>query len=89
MKADPAKITQLLKTARGQLDGILKMVDENQYCMDISNQILACQAILKKANVEIIRSHMGGCVQQALTSSNPNEANQKIEELTTLLGKLM
>ena len=44
MKADRAKVEKLLKTAKGQLDGILRMVEEDRYCIDISNQILAAQA---------------------------------------------
>lgn len=52
MTADNSKITRLLKTARGQIDGILKMIDENRYCIDVSNQIMACQAILSKVNKE-------------------------------------
>ena len=36
MKADKAAVSRLLKTARGQIEGILKMVEEDRYCMDIS-----------------------------------------------------
>ena len=48
MKADHAQITRLLKTARGQIDGILKMVEEDRYCLDVSNQLMATQSILKR-----------------------------------------
>ena len=41
MQADKSQITRLLKTARGQIDGILKMIDDDRYCVDISNQIMA------------------------------------------------
>ena len=85
MKADPQKVTRLLKTARGQLDGILAMVEENRYCMDISNQILATQSILSKVNREILKAHMNGCVKDAVESGN---AEEKIEEITALLEKL-
>ena len=50
MKADKATVLRLVKTARGQLDGLLKMLDEDRYCMDISNQIMATEAILRRAN---------------------------------------
>jgi len=40
MRADKEKVSRLLKTARGQLDGILKMVEDDRYCMDISQQIM-------------------------------------------------
>ena len=46
MKANKDKVSNLLKTAICQLDGILKMVEEDRYCIDISNQILATSAIL-------------------------------------------
>ena len=55
MRADKAKVSRLLKTARGQIDGILKMIEEDRYCIDISNQVLAAEAMLKKANREIIK----------------------------------
>lgn len=54
MQADRKKIERLLKTARGQIDGILRMVEEDRYCMDISAQVTATEAILKKVNNEVI-----------------------------------
>ena len=85
MKADHAQITRLLKTARGQIDGILKMVEEDRYCLDVSNQLMATQSILKKANRMVLRAHMDCCVREAIDSGNPGE---KLEELAALLDKL-
>ena len=85
MKADHDQITRLLKTARGQLDGILKMVEEDRYCLDVSNQLMATQSILKKANRMVLRAHMDCCVREAAVSGNPDE---KLEELKLLLDKL-
>ena len=45
MRADKQTVTRLLKTARGQLDGILAMVENDRYCVDISNQVMATQSI--------------------------------------------
>lgn len=89
MKADRKRIERLLKTARGQMDGILKMVEEGQYCIDISNQLMACQAVLGRANREILRAHMESCVKEALQSGEEAEASQKIEELVEVLDKLV
>ena len=85
MRADHEQITRLLKTARGQIDGILKMVEEDRYCLDVSNQLMATQAILKKANRTVLKAHMDGCVRQAVNSGDPGE---KLEELARLLDKL-
>ncbi|WP_367926205.1 metal-sensing transcriptional repressor [uncultured Ruthenibacterium sp.] len=85
MKADHQKVTRLLKTARGQLDGILSMVEEDRYCMEISNQILATQSILSKVNREILKAHMNGCVKEAFEQGG---AEEKIDEVIALLEKL-
>ena len=85
MKADHDQICQLLKTARGQIDGILRMVDEDRYCLDVSNQLMATQSILKKANRTVLRAHMDCCVRQAVESGDPQP---KLDELIALLDKL-
>ena len=84
MMADPKQISRLLKTARGQIDGILKMIEEDRYCMDIAHQLMATQAILKRANKEVIRAHMKGCIADALSTENSDE---KIYELMDILEK--
>lgn len=78
----------MLKTARGQLDGILKMVEEDRYCVDISHQLIACQALLRRINEGVLSSHMKRCVRETLTSGQSEDADQKIEELITLFGKM-
>ena len=85
MRADHAQVTRLLKTARGQIDGILKMVEEDRYCLEVSSQIMAAQSILKKANRMVLKAHMNSCVKEAVESGNPEE---KLEELAVLLDKL-
>ncbi len=85
MKADKKQIVRLLKTARGQIDGILKMVEEDRYCVDISNQIMATDAILRKANKEILRAHMKCCVKDALQTG---QEEKKIDELIDMIDKM-
>lgn len=84
MVADKEKITRLLKTARGQIDGILKMVEEDRYCIDVSNQLMATQSILKKVNNEILSAHMMHCVNNA----QGEEREQKIEEVLSIIQKM-
>ena len=85
MRADHDQVTRLLKTARGQIDGILKLVEEDRYCLDGSNQIMAAQSILKKANRMVLSAHMECCVREAAASGDPPE---KLDELSRLLEKL-
>ncbi len=88
MKADKAKITRLLKTARGQLDGLIKMVEDDRYCIDISNQLMATQAILRNVNREVLHAHLDCCVQDAFEKGDADEAAQKVEEITAIIDKL-
>ena len=85
MQADKKKIERLLKTAKGQIDGILRMVEEDRYCMDISAQVMATDAIIRKVNNEIILAHMKGCVKSAILEGSGDE---KIDELMTVVDKL-
>ncbi len=86
MKADRKKIKRLLKTARGQIDGILRMVEEDRYCIDISHQLMATEAILNKVNKEILSAHLKNCVSHAETQE---EMEEKIDELVSMLGKIL
>lgn len=85
MKADKEKINRLLKTARGQLDGLIKMVEDDRYCIDISNQLMATQAILRNINREILHAHLNNCVVEAFDNG---DAQQKIKEIVDIVDKL-
>ena len=85
MRSDQEKITRLLKTARGQLDGLLRMVEEDRYCVDISNQILATQAILRTVNQQILQDHINTCVREAMRS---DDADEKIGEIMSIIERL-
>ena len=85
MNSNKEKVTRLLKTAKGQIDGILKMIEEERYCIDISSQLLATGAIIKSANLKIMEGHMCSCVREAFESGNMEE---KINEIMTLISKM-
>jgi CsoR family transcriptional regulator, copper-sensing transcriptional repressor len=85
MQADKVKVTRLLKTAHGQIEGLLKMVEEDRYCIDISNQLMATQAILRNINREVLHAHLGHCVAEAFEKGSPQK---KIEEIMDIIDKL-
>ena len=86
MMADQKTVLRLLKTARGQMDGIIRMVEEDRYCIDISTQVMAAEAMLNRANKEILTAHLKHCVNTAQTQE---EREQKIDELVDMLGKIL
>lgn len=88
MQCDCQKVSNLLKTAKGQIDGILKMIDDDRYCVDVMTQIMATQAILKKVNSIILEGHLEHCVNDAFTNGNKEEQQEKISEVIKLLEKM-
>ncbi|QGU95992.1 metal-sensing transcriptional repressor [Clostridium bovifaecis] len=86
MNQEKEKALNSLKTAKGQIEGIIKMIEEERYCVDISNQIIAAQALLKKANILILKQHIHHCVKDAVRQDSGEE---KIDEIISILEKLI
>ena len=87
MMADRKKVEPLLRTARGQIDGVLKMIEDNRYCIDIMMQLQAVESLVHKAQRGVLRGHLSGCVQDAFETGDQNEREQKIAEIIKLLDK--
>lgn len=86
LMADKTTVMRLLKNARGQIDGIIKMVEDDRYCMDISQQVTAADAMLRKVNKEILAAHLKHCVANA---ESDQERSDKVDELVNALGKML
>lgn len=86
MKADKQKVSKLIKTARGQLDGVLRMIEDDRYCIDISTQLLAVEALIKSANREVLAAHMKGCL---IDAAQNGDIESKTDELMKLMEKIM
>ncbi len=89
MQADKSKVVRLLKTVKGQIEGLIKMVEDDRYCIDISTQVLASQSLLKRVNLEILKAHFSHCVKKSFESGSEKEKDEKLEEMTNILEKLL
>lgn len=78
---DKKPVLNLLKTARGQIDGIINMVEDDRYCVDISKQILSVSGLLKKANLKILDQHIKHCVKEAFAQGKEDKYVAEIIEL--------
>lgn len=76
----------LLKTAKGQIEGVIRMIEEERYCIDISKQLLSLIALLRKANEKVLKAHMETCVKEAVITG---EVESKLKELEEILGYLV
>lgn len=81
-------IVKRLNRIEGQVKGVVRMLEEDRYCIDILHQIQAIKAALTKAETELLRAHAGECVDAALRQGTVQEKRKKIVELVDLFERV-
>jgi len=71
-----------LKTIEGHLGGIIRMVDDDTYCIDVIRQIQAVQSALNKVTTGILENHLNSCVTTAIKGDDPKERERVLKEIT-------
>ena len=84
-----AQSLKLPNTARGQLEAVIRMVEENAYCVDISKEILATIALLKRANSVILKKHIETCVKNALQQGDFENKLKELEEVFRYMERIL
>ncbi len=75
------EILRRLKTVEGHLRGVIRMVEEDVYCIDIIRQIQAIEAALNKVSTQILEGHLDTCVMTAIRGNNPKERERVLKEI--------
>lgn len=70
-----------LKTIEGHLRGVIRMVEQDAYCIDVIRQIQAVDAALNKVNTQILENHLNSCVITAITGNNVREREKVLKEI--------
>jgi DNA-binding FrmR family transcriptional regulator len=70
-----------LKTIEGHLRGVIRMVEEDAYCIDVIRQIQAVDAALNKVNAQILENHLNSCVITAIKGNNAREREKVLKEI--------
>ncbi|RAK62493.1 metal-sensitive transcriptional regulator [Phenylobacterium kunshanense] len=81
------RLLNRLNRIQGQVGGIARMVEEDRYCIDVLTQIQAVRAALGKVETEMLRDHLGHCIEGAIVSGDRDEQRQKAAELIQLLER--
>jgi DNA-binding FrmR family transcriptional regulator len=71
-----------LKNVEGHMRGIVRMMDEDAYCIDVIRQIQAVQAALSKISAMILEEHLNSCVITAIRGEDPGERERVLKEIT-------
>lgn len=77
-----------LKRIEGQARGIHRMVDDEEYCIDILTQISAATRALEKVALGLLADHLRHCVVEAARESGP-EGDAKVEEAMAAIARLV
>ncbi len=87
MTNHPAHNKQLasLKRIEGQIRGIINMINDGKYCVDILNQIKAVKAALVSVESKVLKKHVESCVKNSL--KNKSAVDAKVSELLKLINK--
>jgi DNA-binding FrmR family transcriptional regulator len=76
-----------LKRVEGQVRGLIKMIEDDRYCIDVVTQVQAVKAALEKVEGEILKDHISHCVEHAITSGDKAQQRIKIQELVDTLSR--
>jgi DNA-binding FrmR family transcriptional regulator len=83
-----ASVITRLKRIEGQVGGLLRMVDDDRYCVDLLTQINAVRAALHKVEEQVLRDHVSHCVAGAFGSGDAVEQRHKVEELIATIARM-
>ena len=79
--ADKDQLLKRLARIEGQVRGIAKMIEDDRYCIDILTQLGAVDTALEQVAIKVLEEHVRHCVAGALASGDPEQANEKSQEL--------
>ena len=71
-----------LKTIEGHLRGIIRMVENDTYCIDVIRQIQAVESALNKVSAQILEGHLNSCVITAVQGDDMSERERVLKEIT-------
>ena len=74
-----------IKRIEGQVRGILRMIESEEYCIDILNQLKAAKNAISTVEGKILRNHLQACVKEALVDEQ--NFDKKVDELIKTLKR--
>lgn len=81
------KLLNRLSRIEGQVRGVARMVEDDRYCIDVLTQLQAARAALARVESEMLKDHLGHCIEAAITGGDSDDQRQKASELIQLLER--
>ncbi len=86
MRADKTDVLKRLNYIEGHLGGIRKMVESDQYCVDILKQTYAVRKAIEKLEAVILEDHLHGCVPEGIREGREQAVIDELMQLYNLAG---
>lgn len=86
-EADKKKLMARLSRIEGQVRGVERMVDSDQYCVDVLTQLSSIIAATKKVSLIVLNDHIKGCVRRAVVTDK--DADAHVDELLVVVDRFM
>ena len=88
MKLEKETTIKRLNRIEGQVRGIVRMIEDERYCIEILQQMQAVKSAFAKVEDAILKDHSATCVEKAIASGDPEEQRKKFGELVDLMGRV-
>ncbi len=86
MRADKQEVLKRLNYIEGHLKGIRKMIEEDQYCVDLLRQTYAVRKAIEKLEAIILEKHLHTCVPEGIRDGREEAVVEELVQLYNLAG---
>lgn len=84
---EKSKLINRLRRVSGQVEAVQRMIDDDDYCVDILMQLSAAVGALSKVGEIVLEEHLKSCVRDAMENGNDEDRDQKLEEIIAIFRK--
>jgi DNA-binding FrmR family transcriptional regulator len=77
-----------LRRVEGQVRGLVRMIEEQRYCVDILNASAAARGALRKVESRMLHTHLNACVRKACDGASAKSKEEKLREIEMLFENL-
>ncbi|MEU0170568.1 metal-sensitive transcriptional regulator [Streptomyces iakyrus] len=81
-------VLKRLRRVEGQVRGLQRLVEEDQYCIDVLTQVSATTKALQAVALQLMEDHLRHCVHEAMTTGG-DEARDKVTEASQAITRLL
>ena len=79
-------VIKRLKRIEGQVRGIMRMIEDDRYCMDILTQTRAIRSAMENVEIQVMQAHLKTCVFESFETGSQEEKNEKINEVLEVVA---